>query len=459
MIGIYQKYIEFPIISTDTRKIIPNSLFFALKGTNFNGNIFAEEALSKGAKYAIIDEKFFLKEDFDKNNKNNNSDKFAHQKDERFILVNDVLETLQSLAAHHRRNLGTENNLKVIAVCGSNGKTTTKELLTLVLAQKYNTLCTEGNLNNHIGVPLTLLKITKSTQIAVIEMGANHAHETMQLCEIAQPDFGVITNNGLDHLEGFGSIEGVKSANAELYDYLKTTNATAFVNTLEEDLLEIATQKQLKNIITYPQKNDHFQAEITENNPFLSIVFGEDSGKDGNEKQTVKTQIIGKYNFNNIATATCMGSFFEVSNEKIAAALMQYVPSNNRSQIIQKDNNKTIILDAYNANPSSMKQAINNFAELNYHRKAVILGDMYELGIYTDTEHENLGKLVAEKRFDIAVFYGEMVKKALPHNPNAYYFSDKFSLHNWLQDKNFENMAFLVKGSRGVKLETVTEFI
>ncbi len=451
---LYQKYVQFPIISTDTRKIIPNSLFFALKGTNFNGNLFAEEALSKGAKYAIIDETILLKDDLDKNDA-----KFAHQLDERFILVDDVLQTLQSLATHHRRTLGVENNLKVIAVCGSNGKTTTKELLTLILTQQYKTTCTEGNLNNHIGVPLTLLKISNNTQMAVIEMGANHAQETMQLCQIAQPDFGVITNNGLDHLEGFGSIEGVKNANAELYDYLRSNNGTVFVNTLEDDLLEIATKKQLKNIITYPQKNDHFQAEITENNPFLSVVFGEIFNVITNEIQPIKTQIIGKYNFNNIATAACIGSFFGVSNKEIATALMQYLPSNNRSQIIQKDNNKTIILDAYNANPSSMKQAINNFAELNYPKKAVILGDMYELGIYTDTEHENLGKLVAEKGFDVVVFYGEMIKKALLSNPNAYYFADKFSLHNWLQDKKFENMAFLVKGSRGVKLETVTEFI
>ena len=454
---LYQKYVQFPIISTDTRKIIPNSLFFALKGTNFNGNLFAEEALNKGAKYAIIDENILLKEN------NPNNDPLAYKSDERFILVDDVLETLQSLATYHRRTLGAEDNLKVVAVCGSNGKTTTKELLTLVLKQKYNTLCTEGNLNNHIGVPLTLLKMTADTQIAVIEMGANHAQETLQLCEIAAPNFGIITNNGLDHLEGFGSIEGVKSANGELYDYLYTTNGTAFVNTLEEDLLEIATQKGLKNIVTYPQKNNDFQAEIKENNPFLTVEFAqnknENQDKNQDENHIVKTQIIGKYNFNNIATAACIGNYFGISLEKISAGLMEYLPSNNRSQIIQKDNNKTIILDAYNANPSSMKEAINNFFALDYPQKAVILGDMYELGVYTDAEHENLGKLVAEKRFDVVVFYGEMIKKALPYNPNAYYFSDKFSLHNWLQDKNFQNMAFLVKGSRGVKLETVAAFI
>ena len=195
----------------------------------------------------------------------------------------------------------------------------------------------------------------------------------------------------------------------------------------------------------------------------MSVFFGEHLGghfdANFNEIQPIKTQIIGKYNFNNIATAACIGHYFGISAEKIGLALMKYVPSNNRSQIIQKNGNKTIILDAYNANPSSMKQAINNFSELNYPKKAVILGDMYELGVYTDIEHENLGKLVAEKHFDFVIFYGEMIKKALPSNPNAYYFSDKFSLHNWLQDKKFQNMAFLVKGSRGVKLETVTEFI
>ncbi len=455
--NLYQKYIEFPIISTDTRKIIPNSLFFALKGTNFNGNLFAEEALSKGAKYAIIDENILLKEN------NPNADLLAYKSDERFILVDDVLQALQDMAMFHRRILGKGNNLKVIAVCGSNGKTTTKELLTLVLAQKYNTLCTEGNLNNHIGVPLTLLKMTTDTQIAVIEMGANHEKETELLCEIAKPSFGIITNNGLDHLEGFGSIEGVKSANGELYERLAEVNATAFVNTLEEDLLEMAIKRNVKNIVTYPQKGNDFEAKITENNPFLTVeltvkVAGENDEKTG-EKIIIKTQIVGKYNFNNIATAACIGNYFGISLEQIATALAQYVPANNRSQIIQKENNKTIILDAYNANPSSMKEALNNFAELDYPKKAVILGDMYELGTYTDIEHENLGKLVAEKNFDVVVFYGEMTKKALLYNPNAYYFSDKFSLHNWLQDKNFENMAFLVKGSRGVKLETVTAFI
>ncbi len=411
-------------IITDTRKLSPDCIFFALKGENFDGNLFAEQALQNGAKYAIVDEK---------NTENSNT-----------ILVDDVLKTLQDLANYHRKKI----NIPIIAVGGSNGKTTTKELIFNVLSKKYNTFATLGNFNNHIGVPLSILKITTENEIAVIEMGANHEGEIALLCKIAMPNFGVITNIGLDHLEGFGSLEGVARANSELYYFLFKNNGKAFINTTEEHLSRMA--QRLSNKITYPQKNDDFEVELLPSSFFVQCKT--------KEINLIETQLFGTYNFNNIATALCIGDYFKVPASACAEAITEYIPINNRSQIIKKNEN-VIILDAYNANPSSMELALKNFENIQNVKKCVILGDMFELGEASEEEHFKLGKILEESNFDTIILFGEMIQKALIYNPKAYYFTDKFSLHNWLLDKKITNTHILIKGSRGVSLETCVQFL
>lgn len=422
--SLWEIFQQHPTISTDTRRIAPGSLFFALKGQHFDGNLFAAEALAKGAAYAIIDNATLMA-------------------DERYLLVEDVLQSLQALAHRYRSSF----SIPFIAIGGSNGKTTTKELIAAVLSQKYKTFATQGNLNNHIGVPLTLLSIPSDTEMAVIEMGANHLGEYEQLCQIAAPTHGLLTNIGLDHLEGFGSLEGVAAANSELYYYLLKNQGQVFVNTLEEHLGRMAAR--FEKPITYPQAQDDYSVQLLEAQLFLKVAF------QGLEQQT---QLIGKYNFANIATALCVGVHFGVSPKAALEAVGAYVPANNRSQLVQKNTN-TIILDAYNANPSSMAQAIESFAALEADSKMVILGDMYELGTYSTEAHRALGALLAQQNFDKVVLYGEWVKEALLDNPKAYYFSDKFSLHNWLKDLALQNTNILIKGSRGVKLESVLDFI
>lgn len=422
---LYQKYLKNPVISTDSRKIEKDCLFFALKGANFNGNEFAEKALDLGAQYAIVDEKEFVKSSS-------------------YILVKDVLTTLQQLANHHRRQF----QIPFIAVGGSNGKTTTKELIHRVLAKKYKAFATPGNLNNHIGLPLTLLQIQLDTEIAIIEMGANHEGEIMELCEITEPTHGIITNIGLDHLEGFGSIEGVARANQELFYFLMKHQGLAFVNTQEDRLVDLA--KGISEIKTYPETNDYFQAAIMKSDFFLK--FKTEKG------EVVDTKLFGDYNFANVATALCIGKYFEVPSEDANEAVATYEPSNNRSQILEKGNN-VILLDAYNANPSSMEKALANVSKVSQKKKAVILGDMYELGVDSEKEHERLGKILSGMDLDMIILHGEEVKSALKHASNAYYFPDKFSLHNWLQDKALDNYFILIKGSRGIQLETVVNFI
>ncbi|TAE68314.1 MAG: UDP-N-acetylmuramoyl-tripeptide--D-alanyl-D-alanine ligase [Bacteroidetes bacterium] len=411
-------------IVTDTRKLIPDSIFFALKGNNFNGNLFANQALENGVSHVVIDEKY-------DDNPN-------------VILVDNVLKTLQDLAHYHRQQL----DIPVIAIGGSNGKTTTKELIFKVLSKKYNTFATIGNFNNHIGVPLSILKITPEHEIAVIEMGANHEKEIELLCEIAMPNFGVITNIGLDHLEGFGSLEGVARANSELYYYLLKNKGKAFINTQEEHLSRMA--QRLTDKITYPQKNDNFEVELLKSPFFVQCKT--------KEIDLIETQLFGTYNFNNIATALCIGNYFDVPAQEAANAVSEYTPTNNRSQIIKKNNN-VIILDAYNANPSSMELALQNFASIENAKKCVILGDMFELGEASEQEHLKLGKILEESKFDTVILFGEMIQKALVCNPKAYYFTDKFSLHNWLLDKKITDTHILIKGSRGVSLETCVQFL
>jgi len=424
--AIYKLFLQYRRISTDTRNIEPQSIFFALRGANFNGNAFAQEALTKGAVCAVIDD--------------------AKYKTENCILVNNVLETLQNIARTYRRSL----QIPVIAIAGSNGKTTTKELTAAVLSQKYKTFATKGNLNNHIGVPLTLLAIPEDTEIAVIELGANHLGETAFLCQIAEPNFGVVTNVGLDHLEGFGSIEGVAKANGELYEYLLQNNGKIFYNTQEDSLKKISVQITENQTITYPSEDDFFHVKHINNDLFLSYI--------SENQELVQTKLIGGYNFANVATALCIGKYFGVEARKANEAIATYQPSNNRSQLLQKGSN-TIILDAYNANPSSMREAIENFAKLPHKKKIVILGQMNELGTYSKQEHQNLGKLLAKYNFEKIILYGDEMQAALEFVPKAYFFTDKFSLHNWLKDNNFSDYFVLIKGSRGTKMESILEFL
>lgn len=422
---LYQKFQSCNGISTDTRKIDEGVMFFALKGDKFNANSFAHEALSKGAKYVIIDEA-------------------EYATDERCILVGNVLYTLQKLANYHRQQL----NIPFVGMTGSNGKTTSKELVAAVLSKKFKTYYTKGNLNNHIGVPLTLLGIDASYDIAVIEMGANHQGEIRDLCAICEPTHGFITNIGKAHLEGFGGVEGVKKGKGELFDFLEKSGGTVFINAQSSVLLEMAAARSFKEKLTY--LSDNQEIKIIQDSPV--VVFS-------NNNQTYETHLPGSYNFENMAAALKIGEYFGVSSDLANEAVAAYNPDNNRSQIIEKGTN-SILLDAYNANPSSMAASIQNFINLKTDKKkVVILGDMFELGEEAPAEHRILGELVAKGEFDLVVLFGQLIASALEPLPNAFYFSDKFSLHNWLIDKQLQDSYILVKGSRGVSLETVLPFL
>lgn len=425
---LYQKFKSCNGVSTDTRNIGEGVMFFALKGEKFNANEFAQQALEKGAKYVIIDE-----------------EKYAT--DERCILVGDVLYTLQKLANFHRNHF----NIPIIGLTGSNGKTTNKELIAAVLSKKYNTYFTKGNLNNHIGVPLTLLGLNETHEIAVIEMGANHQGEIRDLSAISEPTHGFITNIGKAHLEGFGGIEGVRKGKGELYDFLSKSGGTVFVNNQNATLVSMHTERKFKETIFYGSNDTYYNAELLEDSP--NIQFKD--SKSG----IYEAHLSGSYNFDNMLTALTIGKYFGVSEAEACEAVAAYNPDNNRSQVVEKGSN-SIIMDAYNANPSSMAASIQNFMNLKTEKtKIVILGEMRELGEESPAEHKALGELVAKGNFDYVVLYGEMMQHALENLPKAYYFTDKFSIHNWLQDKKFENAYILIKGSRGVSLETVVQFL
>ena len=420
-------------ISTDTRRIGENTIFFGLRGQHFNGNAFAADALLKGAVYAVIDEP-------------------EYKTDERMLLVDNVLLALQQIARLHRRTLG----LPIIGITGSNGKTTTKELFTAVLSRKYNVCSTKGNLNNHIGVPLTLLEMDEQTQIGVVEMGANHQGEIQELAAICEPDFGFITNIGKAHLEGFGGVEGVKKGKGELYDFIFNNKGTLFINSRDLVLMKMVADRHLlfdhkPRLLNFPAKGDFCTCHLLQADPF--IKYEDHSGN------ITQTQLIGAYNFNNIAAALCVAKFFEVPPEHANEAIQHYIPENNRSQIKYIGNN-TIILDAYNANPTSMQASLENFAQIQINgKKAVILGDMFELGEDSEAEHTRIGELLATLGFDTILLCGKAMQAALPPNPKAYYFLDKFSLHNWLMDNKFNGYHLLIKGSRGMGLESVLEFL
>jgi UDP-N-acetylmuramoyl-tripeptide--D-alanyl-D-alanine ligase len=422
---LYDCFLACNGISTDTRQITEDCLFVALRGDKFDGNQYAKDALKKGSKYAIVD----------------NSD-FAV--DNRYLLVDNSLEALQQLAHYHRKQL----NIPIVGLTGSNGKTTTKELIAVVLNKKYKTYATKGNLNNHIGVPLTLLAIDSSYEIAVVEMGANHQKEIELLCSIAEPTHGLITNIGKAHLEGFGGIEGVRKGKGELYDWLVDSGGTVFVNAANPTLSEMAQERNFTESVMYLLDSDTLQ--MLESSPFVSY-----QDTQGN---IIQTHLTGRYNFENIAAALAIGEYFGVPTYEVNQAVAAYNPTNNRSQIIQKGTN-TVIMDAYNANPSSMAASIENFGKLKAERKMVILGDMLELGAESPEEHLALGKLVAQQKFDTVILAGKLMQDALPALPKAYYFPDKFSLHNWIVDHPQQDTYVLIKGSRGMGLETVVPYL
>lgn len=431
---LYALYLSHPIISTDTRNIATGSIFFALKGPNFNANTFAQEALSKGAEYAIVDEKEFVTSD-------------------KTILVDDVLTTLQQLAKHHRMAL----NIPVIAIVGSNGKTTTKELITSVLKQQFNVLATPGNFNNHIGLPLTLLKLQASHQIAVIEMGANHIGENAELCEIACPDMGLITNNGRDHLEGFGSIEGVAQSNSELYYYLLKQNGIAFVNANDEWLVRMANR--LTNKITYAanaetkQANAHCIGIASALRPEIQFTYT----FNGNTFNTpVHSCLSGDYNFDNIMAAVVIGKHLNMNDELIRKGVEEYVPQNNRSQVIKKEHN-TIYLDAYNANPSSLEAALRNFAAMDIPHKIAIIGDMFEMGSYAEQEHQNMITFCEKLGLEKVWLVGEEFSKQKAEG--MLQFKTTADAITEIKQQELSGKNIFIKGSRGMKLESLLEFI
>ncbi len=412
-------------VSTDTRKINKGNLFFALKGENFNANHFAEKAIELGAGYAIIDEEPY------------------HQENGKTIVVDDVLLTLQELASYHRDSIG----IPVIALTGSNGKTTTKELINAVLKEKYNTVATQGNLNNHIGVPLTLLSIDKNTELGVVEMGANHHGEIAFLCEIAKPDFGYITNFGKAHLEGFGSLEGVIEAKTELYRHLEKNDKTVFINA--DDETQVLKSEKL-NKITFSTKNKgEINITLKEQNPYLKVTF---------QNVEIKSQLTGAYNLSNLAAAIAIGSYFDVTPLQIKKGIENYSPKNNRSQFLTKDTN-TILMDAYNANPTSMQAAIENFAQLNVPNKIVFLGDMFELGADASMEHEEIAKLTAEKKFKKAYLVGENFYKTTIQDESIIKLNSFEALKEMLLSNSIKNSHLLIKGSRGMAMERILEYI
>jgi UDP-N-acetylmuramoyl-tripeptide--D-alanyl-D-alanine ligase len=421
---LYNIYLQYPSVQTDTRKLKKGDLFFALKGPNFNGNLFAEQALESGAGYVIIDEKEFATSD-------------------RTILVTDVLTTLQSLAKHHRQQL----NIPFIAITGSNGKTTTKELIHAVLSSTYKTYTTEGNFNNHIGVPLTILKIGKDAEIAVIEMGANHLGEIASYCEISQPTHGLITNCGRAHLEGFGDEEGVRKAKGELFDHLQKHNGVAFVMCDYNYLNDMS--KGIKEIIQYGTNGSYLAGKAIQSDPYLKVQFNK--GYFG----LVETNLVGSFNLPNVLAAVTIGKYFQVADDNIRTSLNNYKPSNSRSQLVEKGSNK-IILDAYNANPSSMKLAIENFGGVQNNNKILVLGAMAELGTNSIKEHQEIVEEI--NKYDWSGVYlvgGDFLKFDHPYNK----YNSVADAGKLLQNQNIENAYLLIKGSRSTGMEKVLDYL
>ena len=413
---IYAIFKQNPNICTDTREVTKDSIFISLKGEKFNGNKFALKAIKDGCAYAIVDE-----EEYDIN-------KYT-------ILVHNALKTLQDLATYHRNQL----NIPLIAITGTNGKTTSKELINAVLNSELSCIATKGNLNNHIGVPLSLLKINKQHEIAVIEMGANHKKEIEFLCNIAKPTYGVITNIGSAHLEGFGSLQAIIDTKNELYDFINYNKGQLFVNSDDKLLLSLSDGILKK---TYGESGD-ITASITDITPLISIKYN---------NEIIKSHLIGDFQISNILLAICIGDYFNVSSMNIKKSIENYIPKNNRSQIVNTNKN-TLILDAYNANPSSMRAMLNSFANQQYKNKLCILGDMLELGEESIKEHVQIIKLTNELKLD-CLFVGEIFNSL-----NQDGFKTRIELAENINSKKIYDKTILLKGSRGIELEKLIEFL
>lgn len=427
---LYHCFLNCTSVTTDSRNCPSGSLFIALRGASFDGNKFASKALKDGSAYAVVDDPTCVVEG-----------------DSRYILVDDTLKTLQALAAYHRVEMG----IPILAITGTNGKTTTKELVATVLSQSYNVLYTEGNLNNHIGVPLTLLRINPCHQLAIIEMGANHPGEIAELAEIAQPNYGLITNIGKAHLEGFGSFEGVIKTKGELFDYLRgREDAKVFVNYNDELLKQMAHDL---TCIYYGTNSDlYVSGHITGQSSCLSFSW---RTAERSEYHKIYTHLVGSYNLPNAMAAVVIGHYFDVSDRNISQALADYEPRNNRSQLSKTDHN-TLIIDAYNANPSSMMAALGNFKAMNESKKMVILGDMRELGADSEAEHAKIVEFVTDCNFDEVIFVGsEFTKVATTFNT----FADASQLVTYLEQHRPEDYTILIKGSNGIKLSSIAQYL
>lgn len=419
---LYNLFLQHPQVTTDSRDCPEGSIFFALKGESFDGNAYAKQALDNGCSYAVVDEP-----------------EYADAIDKRYLLVDDVLVTLQHLANYHRRQLGTT----IIGVTGTNGKTTTKELISAVLSKKYNVLYTQGNFNNHIGVPKTLLRLNRQHEMAVIEMGANHPGEIKTLVNIVEPDYGIITNVGKAHLLGFGSFEGVLKTKGELYDFLREHDGKVFVNENNPHLMGIA--EGLEQIL-YGNNG-----ELIDCSPYLRFRYN---------TEVVQTQLIGAYNLDNALAAACIGHYFEVSEADICAALSEYVPTNNRSQLVKTAHN-TLIVDAYNANPTSMKAALDNFRKMTMPNKMLIIGDMKELGEASHEEHVKVLQQVYKCAFPLVWLVGEEFWQAtvdIPDYSSSFiFFKDVDEVKQALEKIGIEGRTILIKGSNSMKLYTLTD--
>jgi len=431
--ALYQVYRQHPVVCTDTRQLTTGCIFFALTGENFDGNQFALQALESGAAYCVVD------------------DAQLFNQHARLLLVADVLESLQTLATRRRKDF----DIPVIAIGGSNGKTTTKELLTAVMSSHYPCHATKGNFNNHIGVPITLLAMPEDTEVAIIEMGTNQPGDIQLLCQIAEPTHGLLTNIGKEHLAGFGSIEGVKKAEGELFEYLQSASGCAFVNRSERYLTAMA--REIAHRVDYarvavllPNDPGVIGVELAAETPFVRVAFLSDA----DERTTAQTQLLGVHNFNNIMTAIALGLYFKVPPERIKTALENYRSSNNRSQLVQRGTN-TIFLDAYNANPSSMMPALETLRKMKGTRKVAMLGDMLELGDDSLAEHEAIVQFANQLQFDRLILVGPEFGRTAYQAAGALHFPDAPTARAWFQEQHFEHTDFLVKGSRGIRMETI----
>ncbi len=423
---IYTLFKRYKKVSIDTRSNVKDSIFFALSGENFDGNVFAKQAIEKGAVIAVIDNP-------------------RYEQSEKTITVKNSLETLQKLAELHIQEIG----VPVLAITGTNGKTTTKELVAAVLSSEKKMFSTQGNLNNHIGVPLTLLSVTDDCEIAVVEMGANHRGEIKQLCNIAHPMYGIITNIGKAHIEGFGSLQGVVETKNELYQAVKSSGGTVFVNGNDELLMKLSSEI---NRFVYGIDNADVYGKIVDSKPLLKLVWNSDG-----KEIPVATNLYGSYNFNNVMAAIAVGKYFGISENSIVSAIGNYMPSNNRSQYLETENN-TLILDAYNANPESMKAAITDFYNNGFKNPVIILGDMFELGNVASEEHQKIVELLNDFGFkDVYLAGNEFCRCNIPDNFICFKTTEKLTKH--LKDINIKNKTVLVKGSRGMQMEKTVEYL